>query len=152
MKQVIFKLTKKQEAYFTVEAALIMPIAFFIIIFILSLGVFLYNRLVFTQNSIILMVRGSQYTEKPYEDVEKQLVKESDDLDQRYYQIDNSKASFSRNGNDIVIKRRIEQSICANLERIVCEKTQEIKIYNPIQFIRNIRKTEQVFGNERSGR
>lgn len=51
---------EKENAYFSLEACLILPIVFYVLIFLLYAGFYQYNRCLLHQDIYRLLIRGSQ--------------------------------------------------------------------------------------------
>lgn len=70
---------KRVGAYFTVEAAMIMPVVLMLIAFMIHLTFYMYNRCVVSQDAYILAFRGSLHCDKEKEEIQQHIVKISDE-------------------------------------------------------------------------
>lgn len=64
---------RRLEGYFTVEAALILPLVFSVLILTVSLFVFQYDRCLLEQDAGLLMLRGSTLNAQTSEEWEQQM-------------------------------------------------------------------------------
>lgn len=76
------KTNGKQNAYFTLEASLIMPLVLIVIIFIMYVGFYSYDKCLLRQDTYRLLIRGSQVKNASNEDVMNTIKKE--DLERNY--------------------------------------------------------------------
>lgn len=51
---------KKENAYFSLEAGLILPLVFYVLIFVISVGFYQYDRCLLQQDIYRMLIRGSQ--------------------------------------------------------------------------------------------
>lgn len=69
------------KGYFTVEATLLMPIVFYVYIFIIYMVFFQYNRCITEQDIYICALRGSRIWEENNQDIYIKTVQETAKLD-----------------------------------------------------------------------
>lgn len=65
---------KRVGAYFTVEAAMIMPVVLMLLAFIFHLTFYMYNRCVVSQDTYLLAFRGSLCCDSEKEEVQQYVV------------------------------------------------------------------------------
>lgn len=68
---------KKENAYLTVEACIIMPIVFYTIVFLIYVGFYHYNNCILQQDIFRMLLRGAQEKASSNEEVA-QNIKEED--------------------------------------------------------------------------
>ena len=71
---------KEEQAYMTVEASLVLPTVIGGIIFILYLGIFLYNYCTINQTAYIAALRGSQIKNVSTDEIDNYVKKQIDEL------------------------------------------------------------------------
>jgi len=71
---------KEEQAYMTVEASLVLPTVIGGIIFILYLGIFLYNYCTINQTAYIAALRGSQIKNVSTDEMDNYVKKQIDEL------------------------------------------------------------------------
>ena len=71
---------KEEKAYMTIEATLIIPVIVGGIIFVLYLGIFLYNSCTIKQTAYIAALRGSQIKNMSQKEIETYVEKQIDEL------------------------------------------------------------------------
>jgi len=71
---------KEEKAYMTIEASLIIPVIVGGIIFVLYLGIFLYNSGTIKQTAYIAALRGSQMKNMSQKEMETYVEKQIDEL------------------------------------------------------------------------
>lgn len=71
---------KEEKAYMTIEASLILPLIIGGIIFVLYLGIFLYNSCTIKQTANIAALRGSQMKNMSQKEMETYVEKQIDEL------------------------------------------------------------------------
>ena len=71
---------KEEQAYMTVEASLVLPTIIGGIIFILYLGIFLYNYCTINQTAYIAALRGSQIKNVSTDEIDNYVKKQIDEL------------------------------------------------------------------------
>lgn len=71
---------KEEKAYMTIEASLILPVIVGGIIFVLYLGIFLYNSCTIKQTAYIAALRGSQIKNMSQKEIETYVEKQIDEL------------------------------------------------------------------------
>ncbi len=133
----------KLDGYMTVEAGIIVPIAFFIIVVTLYFIFYLYNHCVVTQSCYIAALRGSNLQNKSSSVVEEYVNKQLDTLleNQIYqYQI---KYTSKVNPFQIEIKgesyitNRIKDFKLYEKDKLKSEKKVKVIRIDPVDFIRN---------------
>ena len=71
---------KEEKAYMTIEASLILPVIVGGIIFVLYLGIFLYNSCTIKQTAYIAALRGSQIKNVSTDEIDNYVKKQIDEL------------------------------------------------------------------------
>lgn len=68
----------KENAYFSLEACLILPLIFYLLLFLIYAGFFQYDRCLLRQDTYRLLIRGSQVSFAGNEEVLKKLKAEDE--------------------------------------------------------------------------
>lgn len=140
----------------TVEFSLIMPVLFTLFTFLIYLSFFLYNRVEITANAYICALRGSQMEQETSKKTYQYMKKESSRLMKgNLLSVRGYKEQIAVKGEKIQVTYEISQQIPGNLifERLLSESTWNYQIVksakkqNPVFFIRNCRKIENLKNN-----
>lgn len=141
--------------YMTVEAALIMPIVWFAIFFLIFTGFFQYDRCVAQQDCRVMVMRASDMREEDEATVLRKIVEKGELADRKkllfsgYVQKD-----FRMSNNEV--RMRIEGSVNTILNRLIKEtdlrvftyaSEYETEKYDPVRFIRICRRIEKYAGS-----
>jgi hypothetical protein len=142
---------KKYAGYFTIEAVLILPIVLFIIIFLIHLSFFQYNRCMLDEETIVMMLRGSNTR-----DAEKQKMsdewKQNGQLIRRkkLFLIFNIETGLEIEGRKLhiwtegamkpIYQENITEDYLKNIWRISSERW--VELYDPSGFLMECRKAE----------
>lgn len=98
--------TKKVKAYFTVEAALILPMALGVIVLIMYLWFFQYDRCLMEQDAGILALRGKVMEEGDYQKRVQLLTKEAGQMAQdKYVAWEESKTVITMKQGKLQVKK-----------------------------------------------
>lgn len=144
-----------EKGSFTIEAALVMPIIIIIIVMLLYLGFFLFNRCLITQEAYIGALRGSLYDEQLKENIfdkdiyvqnelEKQMGNKAIALRKLDWNIlvENKKITVKADAFvSIPFKQLLRNNGFQNGWSISTQK--ENAIIHEVEIIRNIRKIEK---------
>lgn len=127
---------KKQNAYFTVEAAMVFPVVLFVNILLIYLAFFQYDRCIMEQNAGLLALKACTVQENDKEKVMQTLRRYEVDMDGNYY--------VMWNPGDIEMKLergRIRVAQSGNLLSLWdAETCYENHRVNPVSVIRKYRK------------
>lgn len=127
-------MTRKVRAYFTVEAALILPMALGIIVLIMYLWFFQYDRCLLEQDAGILVLRGTVMEAESHQKRVQLLTKEAEQMYQdKYIAWEDSKVSVTVKQDKIQVKK--EGALRFPFQGLGIEKGK------------NIWKTEAVYEN-----
>ncbi len=97
---------KSIQAYFTVEASLLLPTVIGSIVFVICFLLFWYDRCLMEQDLTMLAVKAVQSDSEKEEDVSGELRKwKSENLTEKYYAWQLGEAKMSKERNWIEIKR-----------------------------------------------
>ena len=140
---------KKWKGSSTVEMAFLIPLVTMMIILLLSLGIFLYNRSVLTAYASAAALRGSRQQDCSNEEIYNIVTTEIDRLVScRLLFLDDYEKKVSIKGDEVTVTLGIEQKIpligiCEPLlkkDTWSFAVTKTSKIQNPVFFIRNCKK------------
>ncbi|MCM1184938.1 MAG: hypothetical protein NC251_00770 [Lachnoclostridium sp.] len=142
------KNTKKVEAYFTVEAALILPMALGVIVLIMYLWFFQYNRCLLEQDAGILALRGAVTEAADNQKRVALLTEQAEQLDRdKYVAWEDAKTSITVKQGKIQVKKEGMlrfpfQGLILGKRKAVWETgaTYENRILIPTSVIRYYRK------------
>lgn len=138
---------KKIDAYLTVEASLVLPIVIMVILLIIYLLFFQYDRCLMEQNTGILALRGCTDQFAEGKELVAKLVIQSQKSDNRYLAWNMEDAQITLKGNSVSVKR--SGTLIFPFQRLMfwngdgnwtSECTYENKRVWPVQFVRNCRK------------
>ena len=144
---------KKLNGYFTVEAALIMPVVICVLSLLCYLGFFMCNRCLLLQDTYIIGLRGSLEEGISNEETAAYVLKQGDGILPKYYAV----SGIDKNVK--VEMREISVTLCCKMkvpfafqaweeEKMsnVWEMREEKKIdrTKPVDFIRACRKVEKL--------
>lgn len=141
---------KEKNAYMTIEASLIIPFILGGIVFIIYLGLYLYNACVMKQAAYIAVLRGSQLTDASSGEVEIYVEQQLEKLLE----------------NQILARENIRQEIKVSAHKVKIGLNTDIKMpfaeftssvtelwkikseaeasrVNPVEIIRNVRKINE---------
>lgn len=141
--------------YMTVEAALIMPIVWFAIFFLIFAGFFQYDRCVAQQDCRVMVMRASDMREEDEATVLRKIVEKGELADRKKLLFSGSvQKDFRMSGNKV--RMRIEGSVNTILNRLIKEtdlrvftyaSEYETEKYDPVRFIRICRRIEKYAGS-----
>ena len=141
---------KEKNAYFTVEASILMPFIFGGIIFVIYLGIYLYNVCTLKQVSYIAALRGSQlktasneeinsYTEQQLNHLLDHQILAKEELETKIH-VTNSKVK-------VEITTKITMPFAEFMSKAIdfwkIENEAEANRLNPVDIIRNVRKINE---------
>lgn len=138
---------KEEQAYMTVEASLVLPTIIGGIIFILYLGIFLYNYCTINQTAYIAALRGSQIKNVSTDEIDNYVKKQIDELlFQNILAREEVKKEVSTSIGKVTVKMSTDVNI--PFSDLLSAKIHiwEIKTegyanrVNPIEIIRGVRK------------
>lgn len=138
---------KKIDAYFTVEAALVLPIVIAAILLTIYLFFFQYDRCLMEQNTGKLALRGCANPFADGDEVVKNLAVQSREKDERFLAWEMKEAQITFKRNRISVKR--EGNLMFPFRGLIfwngsntwsSECVYENIRVTPVQFIRNCRK------------
>ena len=138
---------KEEQAYMTVEASLVLPTVIGGIIFILYLGIFLYNYCTINQTAYIAALRGSQIKNVSTDEIDNYVKKQIDELlFQNILAREEVKKEVSTSIGKVTVKMSTDVNI--PFSDLLSAKIHiwEIKTegyanrVNPIEIIRGVRK------------
>lgn len=141
--------TDKIGGYFTVEAAMVLPIVLFSIALVICLLIFQYNRCLMEQDVGTLALRGAGIQAADPQDRMEKFMQQADTTDQKKYigwensapniELGKGKVRVEQRGEMIfVLSQRPENSGSVWMAGTFCEN----HIISPVSFIRNYRKIE----------
>jgi hypothetical protein len=131
------------KAYFTVEAAMIMPLVLSVYVFILYALAFLYNRALFEQDIFLLTLRGVVSQEG---DVQKRIEKVKEETKQIYW----DKYLWLRWEDPFMEIKGERITITANAflmgagKTWMIESVQSSTVIQPVRFIRGVQKIKEL--------
>ena len=138
---------KEEQAYMTVEASVVLPTVIGGIIFILYLGIFLYNYCTINQTAYIAALRGSQIKNVSTDEIDNYVKKQIDELlFQNILAREEVKKEVSTSIGKVTVKMSTDVNI--PFSDLLSAKIHiwEIKTegyanrVNPIEIIRGVRK------------
>lgn len=145
----------KLHGYMTVEAALLMPVVWFVLFFLIFAGFFQYDRCIAEQDSKLIVLRASGMREKDEAAVIQAVMEKgelagkkkllfSNDV-QRELRMTNDKAAMKISGKVNTILNRLISETAFHIFSFEAE--YEAKKYDPVQVIRVCRRIEKYAGN-----
>lgn len=143
---------KKAGAYLTVEAALILPMVLGVIILVIYLLFFQYDRCLMEQNVGKLALRGCTVQLKDKEEIVARIIAQSRQSDERFLAWKLGNIAVTIKGNRVYVERDGELEF--PFKRFVfwqadsawqSQISYECRRIEPVEFIRNCRK---VIGGE----
>lgn len=145
---------KKINGYFTIEAALLMPVFLCVTVLLCYLAFYMCNRVVLLRDTYVTGLRGSLRQEMTNKEVAAYALQQSEGLAEKYYAVSQMNRKVQVNGKEIVVEIECEMQIPFDvfiwMDRGVVNrewKIKEKKIIdrtNPAAFIRTCRKIEKV--------
>ena len=141
---------KEKNAYFTVEASMLIPLVLGGIIFVIYLGIYLYNVYTLGQISYIAALRGSllknasdeeikSYTENQLNQLLEYQILAKEKLEIRVYTM-KGKVKVHISTNMIL---PFAEFISKTIDFWKIEKEAEANRLNPVDIIRNVRKINE---------
>lgn len=145
------KRKKNLSAYFTVEAAMVFPIVFSVILLVLYLLLFQYNRCLQEQDIGILALKGCNIQTEDKEAKKELLEKNYTAVDwEKYLAWEREKATVTLEKNKVQVKQKARFRFpFASLlswdaqEEWQIETTFENQITSPVDFVRICKKIEK---------
>lgn len=144
---------RKIYGYFTVEATLIMPIVLFMMIFVISIAFFEYNRCILEEDIKILALRASNQWYYTPDEVLNELYQTQNDqeqgkmiamnLDSATFEVDQKKISVLVEGKTVTWLKG-EMDLISDNSRWNTQLSYKIERYNPSQFLKDCRKVEYI--------
>lgn len=141
--------------YMTVEAALIMPIVWFAVFFLIFAGFFQYDRCVAQQDCKMMVMRASDMREEDEATVLRKIVEKGELADRKKLLFSGSvQKDFRMSKNNV--RMRIEGKVNTVLNRLIKEtdlkvfayaSEYETEKYDPVRFIRICRRIEKYAGS-----
>lgn len=144
---------KKLNGYFTVEAALIMPVVICVLSLLCYLGFFMCNRCLLLQDAYILGLRGSLEEGLSNEETAAYILKQGNELLPKYYALSkidkNVKVEIGEISVELCCEMKVPFAFLAWEEEKmnnVWEIREEKKFdrTKPVDFIRACRKVEKL--------
>lgn len=140
---------QKQNGYFTVEAALIMPSVVCILALLCYLGFFMYNQCLLQQDTYILGLRGSIAEGLGSEETAVYVLKQAEELLPKYYAVSKMDKTVKAEVGKITVTLSCEMKVpfaffawegekMSSVWKISEEK--EIDRIKPVDFIRMCRR------------
>lgn len=131
---------KRAGAYFTVEAAMVLPLATGILLFVIYFMLYQYNRCLMEQDAILLALRAESIQETDKEKLEEAFKREEDRQDKKKY------IAWKHTGTKVTLKG-YKMIICRSghlrfdpergwKAQVSCENTR----ISPAFFLRNCRR------------
>lgn len=145
-----------ENAYFTLEACMIMPLVFMVILFIMYTGFFFYNKCLLKQDTYRLLLRAGQIKNASNEEIAEEIRQmDSNWYYDKYVMCKIGDKYIEVNHDNLVIK----QSATLNVNIPLLEKwfgadvwelgtTVEVKRICPTGIIRSRRKLEKLIQKE----
>lgn len=139
-----------EQGYFSVEAALIMPIVLYSLIFVIYIGFFQYNRCLLLQDSYRMLLRGEQIKKDNNDEVCAELKRQ----DARWYYDKYMLSNFGGKTIEVSYNQiRIAQEMSINIPFSMLQDWTKGKQWKtdidiavsrmrPVETIRNCRKVE----------
>lgn len=141
-------MTRKINAYFTVEAALILPMVLGVIVLIIYLWFFQYDRCLMEQDAGILALRGTIMKAEDNQERVRMLIKEAEQMNkEKYVAWEEKKGDFTIEKGRLQVKKAGE--LCFpfrglqfwNGENVwEVEVVYENQLLSPVSMIRYYRK------------
>ena len=139
-----------KKAYMTVEASLVFPIILGGIIFIIYLGIYLYNISVIKQTAYIAALRGSRLMTYSSSEVEEYVKEQLDNLlNSKILIKENINQEVKVSSGKIKVKLSIDfmiplsEGIFSEMKLWKIEKEAEVIRYHPVELIREVRKRNE---------
>lgn len=140
---------KNADAYFTVEAALVMPFVLGVIFLTLYLLIFQYDRCLMEQGVEVIALRGCSLQIKDSKALVSELMRQSGNDDRAYFAWSMGEPEISIRGNKITVQRSGKlkfpvSGIAFWKGGNTWESKTNYKSYRiaPVSFIRNYRKIQ----------
>ena len=138
---------KETNAYFTVEASMLIPLILGVIIFVIYFGIYLYNVCTLKQSSYTAALRGSQmknasneeikgYTQQQLNQLVEQQILAKEKLETRIY-VTGNKVKVHTSTN---ITMPFAGFISKAVDFWKIENEAEASRIDPVDIIRNVRK------------
>lgn len=141
---------KEKNAYFTVEASMLIPLILGGIIFVIYLGIYLYNVCTLKQSSYMAALRGSQMKNVSNEDIKSYTQQQLNQLlEQQILATEKLETRIHVTGNKvkIYISTNITMPFAGFISKAVdfweIENEAEANRLNPVEIIRNVRKVNE---------
>jgi hypothetical protein len=137
---------RKENGYFTVEAAMVFPIAFAVVLFVMYLLFFQYNRCIMEQDTGIIALRGSSVSAENHEERIRMVSHAMAKLDKGKYVAWNDgetkvrleKGTIRVSGSGEMEVPFVLPGVKTNLWQSEAEFRNYI--FSPVTFVRNCRK------------
>lgn len=139
---------RELNGYMTVEAAMIMPIVWFVIFFVLFLGFFLYDRCIAEQDCKIILLQTSAMEEKNEAEIMRKIRERANLADKKKLLFTNS-AEKELDVTDQKAKIKIKGVVPTVLHGLLKDDSYqafaysaeyETDRYDPVHFIRSCRR------------
>ncbi len=139
---------KKLNGYMTVEAAMIMPVVWFVIFFVLFLGFFLYDRCIAEQDCKIILLQTSNMEEKNEAEIMRKIRERVNLADKKKLLFTNS-IEKELNVNDKKTEIKIKGVVPTVLHSLLKDEKYSIFTYSaeyetdrydPVHYIRSCRR------------
>ena len=138
---------EEKNAYFTIEASMLMPFIFGGIIFVIYLGIYLYNVCTLKQVSYIAALRGSLLKTASDEEIKSYTEQQLNQLlDHRILAKEKSETKISVTNSKVKVKVTTKitmpfaEFISKSIDFWKIENEAEASRINPVDIIRNVRK------------
>lgn len=137
---------RKENGYFTVEAAMVFPIAFAVVLFVLYLLFFQYNRCIMEQDAGIIALQGASVSAENNEERIRLIRQAADELDMEKY------VAWNDEEMELYLERGIVRVcdsggvdvpfVLPGVKTNFWKSETEFRnyIFSPVSFIRNCRK------------
>lgn len=127
------------EAYFTVEASLVMPVVIGSVIFVICFLLYWYNRCLMEQDLSVMAVKASQSEAKTPEELGKDLRGwREKDMKEKHYAWEMSEVSMSKEKNWITLRRNGKLLMGDRVWR--ADASSKASQINPASLLRVIRR------------
>ena len=141
---------KERNAYFTVEASMLMPFILGGIIFVIYLGIYLYNVCTLKQVSYIAALRGSQFKTASNEEIKSYTEQQLNQL-LDHQVLAKEKLETKIHVTNSKVKVKITTKITTPFVEFISkaidfwkiENEAEANRLNPVDIIRNVRKINE---------
>lgn len=141
--------------YMTVEAALLMPMVWFTLFFIIFVGFFQYDRCIAEQDGKLIVVRASEMREKEKVQAVQNVIERGElagkkkllfsNSIQKDFHISKDKAEIKISGSvNTVLNSLVKES---NFRVFTYAAEYEAKNYDPVRFIRTCRRLGSYAGS-----